>query len=147
MGRPPKLNADLQEQIVLAIREDGLFHKDAAAIVGIDEKTFSRWFTAGAHEDAKPLYRAFYLAVCKAEADFKHEAHKSLKAASASNPKFLLSFLGRRFPAQYGRKDNVEDRSAEDRAADQAALRETLLERVDRLFAPPPAEPGVPDAQ
>jgi hypothetical protein len=45
--------------------------------------------------------------------------------------KWLLS---RRFPAEYGRRDNVETVNPEDKAADQAALRELLMDRLSKFL-------------
>ena len=45
--------------------------------------------------------------------------------------------LSRRFPAEYGRRDNVEPTGTEDSQADAQALRELLIERLAKL-APEP---------
>lgn len=120
--------------------ETGVFRRDAAALVNIDEGTFSRWYSRGSHDDERGIYREFYLAVNKSEAQMKLSASMTLQAGAAQNPKLLLSWLGRRFPAQYGRKDNVEEIRPEDQAASTQQLRDELLEMAAKL-APEPEEP------
>lgn len=161
MGRPSKLTPDLQEQICKPIREYGMFRRRAAALVNIPEVTVSEWYTRGAREDAG-RYHDFYLAINHAEAFFQDRALDTLKAGCAHNPQLLLKFLGRRFPEEFGRQDNVEVVSVEDQAAQEQAAISLLFERLERLLpesaetvpaekalpppaeaVPPPESPGV----
>jgi hypothetical protein len=135
MGRPSKLTPELQEAICAPIREHGMFRRRAAALVGIPEVTISEWYTRGAREESG-RYHEFYLAISKAEADFQSTCTQMLKAGSAGNPQLLLKWLARRFPEEYGRQDNVEVVSVEDRAAQAQAARNLLFERLERLFPP-----------
>lgn len=142
MARPSKLTPQLQAEICRLIAEDGLFRGAAASLVDVDEATVSRWYTRGAREEKGP-YRAFHLAVAKAEATFQQTATTMLKASSARNPKILQWILSRRFPHQYGRRDNVELVNADDQAADAQQLRELLMARLTKLA---PEDPPKPDA-
>jgi hypothetical protein len=154
MGRPTKLTAELRTKICDELRK-GLFRRHAAALAGIPEATLSGWYHRGANEKSG-VYRDFFEAVDHSEATFAQTSNDMLKAAAAQNPKFLQWLMSRRFPELYGRRDNVEDKSIEDRAAQAQATRQLLVERLERLFpdpeakteAPPaPAAPPKPDAQ
>ncbi|ADO68710.1 conserved uncharacterized protein [Stigmatella aurantiaca DW4/3-1] len=142
MARPTKLNPEIQKQICDHLRS-GLFRRAAAGLVGVDEQTISRWYHRGASE-ARGLFREFYVAVNRAEAEFMQGATETLQAASTSNPKHVQWLLSRRFPELYGRRDNVEAKSPEDQAADTAALRELLLDRLGKFL---PDEPPAPAAE
>jgi hypothetical protein len=140
VARPTKLNPEIQKQICDHLRS-GLFRRAAAGLVGVDEQTLSRWYHRGASE-ARGLYREFHVAVNRAEAEFMQGATETLQAASTSNPKHVQWLLSRRFPELYGRRDNVEAKSPEDEAADTAALRDLLLDRLGKFL---PDEPPAPE--
>lgn len=116
----------------------------------VDESTFSRWYTTGAR-DERGRFREFHDAVNEAEAKYQEDALAGLHASAPQNPKITMWLLSRRFPALYGRHDNVQETSAVSSAANAAALRELLLGRLERLAmvqaekAPAPAE-AAPDA-
>jgi hypothetical protein len=132
MGRPTKLNVALQKAICEHLKA-GVFRGATAAAVCIDEGTLSRWYHRGAREE-KGRYRDLFLEMNRAEAEFQISATDMLKAAAAQNPKYLMWLLSRRFPALYGRRDNIEEVNLEDRAADAQAVRELLFERLERLL-------------
>lgn len=115
--------------------EIGLPRRRVAGLAMIDESTFARWFTRGSSSDEKGLYRDFYLAVNEAEAKLQQSVIEMIRAGGAADPKLLLNFLGRRFPDEWGRRDNVEEARVEDQAAEAKALRDTLIERFDKLQA------------
>ncbi|WP_254624087.1 hypothetical protein [Myxococcus sp. CA033] len=117
-----------------------MFRRAAAGLVGVDEQTVSRWFHRGASEQ-RGLYREFFVAVNRAEAEFMQGATETLQAAATTNPKHVQWLLSRRFPELYGRKDNVEAKSPEDQSADTAALRELLIDRLGKFL---PDEPPAP---
>ncbi|WP_375757974.1 hypothetical protein [Corallococcus exercitus] len=142
MARPSKLTPELQA-LICGHLERGLFRRAVAGLVGINEQTLSRWFHRGAGEE-RGVYRDFHLAVSAAEARFMQSATDMLMAAAAHNPKHVQWLLSRRFPELYGRRDNVEEKAPEDKAADEVALRELLMERLGR-FLPDAPEP-TPDA-
>ncbi|GHG91446.1 hypothetical protein [Comamonas sp. JC664] len=132
MARPSKLTSELQAEICGHL-ERGLFRRAVAGLVGINEQTLSRWFHRGANEQ-RGLYRDFHLAVSAAEARFMQSATDMLMAAASHNPKHVQWLLSRRFPELYGRKDNVEAHAPEDKAAEERALRELLMDRLGRLL-------------
>lgn len=136
MAPPSKLTPELQAEICGHL-ERGLFRRAVAGLVGVSEQTLSRWFHRGANEQ-RGSYRAFHLAVSAAEARFMQSATDMLMAAASHNPKHVQWLLSRRFPELYGRKDNVEAHAPEDKAADERALRELLMDRLGRFL---------PDAQ
>jgi hypothetical protein len=140
VARPSKLTPDLQAAICLAIADKGLFRRAAAALVDIDETTLSRWYTLGSSEDAEPRYRDFFLAINRAESTFQSACHDKL--AADGDVRWILS---RRFPGQYGRKDNAVEMNAADDAANSAALKRSLLDKFDRLFPEKVIEVPKPD--
>ncbi|MCP3163323.1 hypothetical protein [Myxococcus qinghaiensis] len=138
MARPTKLTPELQADICAHL-ERGLFRRAVAGLVGVEEHTLSRWYHRGAGEQ-RGLYRDFFLSVNEAEAKFMAGATDMLQAAASHNPKHVQWLLSRRFPDLYGRRDNVEVQAPEDKAADEKALRELLMERLGR-FLPDAPEP------
>lgn len=141
MGRPTKLTKELQARICAEL-EKGHFRRFAAGLVGIDEATLQRWYHRGASEP-KGIYADFHDAVNLAEAKWVDTANDMLRASAAQNPKSIQFALSRRHADLYGRRDNVEHHSPEDKAAEQGALREMLLERLGK-FLPDPSEPAAP---
>ena len=137
-GRPPKLTEELQAQICECLKA-GAHRRFAAAKVGIDENTLSRWYHRGAGEDSGP-HREFFLAVNAAEAEFAATGVETLKAAGAKNPGHIKWLLSRRFPAEFGRQDNVERVNPEDKAAQAQSTRQLLMERLEKLFPDARAE-------
>jgi hypothetical protein len=142
MGRPTKLTPEMRDKICAQLR-NGLFRRHAAALAGIPEQTLSEWYHRGAR-DEKGVYRDFFHAVNAAEAEFAQAGSEMMRAAVAHNPKLMQWFLSRRFPELYGRRDNVEDKSVEDRAAQAQATRTLLIERLERLFPDTEAKPDAP---
>lgn len=135
MGRRSKLTPELIADVRKLLSETGLFRRDVAARVGVCEQTFSLWFTQGQNDEPEyEPHRLFRQAVLEGEAECKERAHNLIFATAATNPKLALTLMARRWPEQYGRHDNVEDRSDQDKAADAQALRETLLERLGKLL-------------
>jgi hypothetical protein len=153
MARPSKLNDELLTRICGHL-EKGLPRRRAAALEGIDESTFTRWFYKGANVDEKGLARKFFIEVNRAEAQLQKTCIEMLQSGmKAGDPRVVLNFLGRRFADEWGRKDNVEEARPEDQAANAQVMREQILERFERLCPdatepaaePAPVEP--PDAQ
>ncbi|RKI14262.1 hypothetical protein D7Y15_15360 [Corallococcus sp. AB030] len=136
MAPPTKLTPELQAEICGHL-ERGLFRRAVAGLVGINEQTLSRWFHRGAGEE-RGRFHEFFLAVSAAEARFMQSATDMLMAAAAHNPKHVQWLLSRRFPELYGRRDNVSEVAPEDKAADERALRELLMDRLGRLLPDAP---------
>ncbi len=147
MARPTKLTKELQAKACELLAVDGLFRREVAALVGIDEVTFSRWYHKGSAEE-RGIYHEFFLAVNLAEAACQQAALATIKAAATKNPKHLQWFLSRRFPHQWGRRDNVEETRAEDQTAQALSLQQLLFERLTKLVPAPeePAAEGTPGA-
>jgi hypothetical protein len=146
MGRRTGLTQEIIEKIVEQIRDSGMFRKRAAEYVGIPERTFHRWMERG-ENDERGIYRELYDAVHQAEAVFQHTAIQGIKATAVANPAVTLKWLSRRFPSEWGRRDNVEpEQSPVDRDAEHQRLMATLFERLERLF-PAEAEeaPALPE--
>lgn len=144
MARPTKLKPEIQAAICQHL-EAGLFRKRAAALVGVDENTFCNWFQRGAAEDKGP-FRDFYMAVLLAEAKVHQSATAMLQSGAPTNLKLLLSWLARRFPEEFGRRDNVEEKSVEDKNSQAQATRSLLVERLERLFPEPLPDPTSEEA-
>lgn len=144
VARPGKLTAEVQAEICRHLRE-GLFRRAAAGLVGIPEQTVSLWFNRGAGE-TRGRYRDFFDAVNRAEAEFMEDASRKIVDSASSNPKHLQWLLSRRFPELYGRRDNVTPENPEDKAAEQAAVRELLMDRLAKFLPEEqvPAEEAVP---
>lgn len=88
MPRPSKLTPEVQKTIVDTIRIFGVPHSTAAARVGIDDGTLSRWLRRGAI-DPSGIYREFRDAI---------EALGPQRGSAES----LLNKLAERFPDLYG---------------------------------------------
>jgi len=140
VGRPPKSLQALHGQFCDLLRK-GLHRPHAAAQIGLTEAQVSEWYANGAR-DTKGIYREFHLKVNKAEAEFAQACLDTMIARGAADPKVIQWVLSRRFPEHFGRHDNVEAERPEDRAAQQQATRQLLIERLERLFPEAP-EPSV----
>lgn len=110
---------------------------------GINENTFGRWYQRGAEEEVGD-YHDFYTAVNEAEAKFLANGAEQLKNHAVRHPKLLMWLMSRRAPHLYGRRDNVEEKTSEDKAAQEASTRQLVIERLERLLPAPPK--GEPDA-
>ena len=123
-GRPTKLTPELQARICEAIRAGNYVHI-AANFGGIDETTYHRWRARGAREKRGP-YRAFHLAMKKAERDaevalvaiWRKHALKCWQAAA--------SLLERRYPQRWARHQVVEARVEEELRVALERLRAVL---------------------
>jgi hypothetical protein len=138
MAPPSKLSIDVQEAICKHI-EGGAFRKRAGALEGISERTITEWYSRGSREE-RGVYFEFFRAVNRAEATFQQNAIAALRAGSATNASLLLKWLGRRFPAEWGRQDNIVEISAVDQANQAEATRALLFQRLAALFPKPEAE-------
>lgn len=139
MARPTKLDPKAREKILESLRA-GMFRRHAAALVGVTESTLSVWYNRG-HREARGLYHDFAVAVDAAEAEFAQAGVEQLVGAAPHNPRIMQWLLSRRFPAEYGRRDNVEPTGTEDSQADAQALRELLIERLQKLAPEPEPDP------
>ena len=106
MGRPTKLNAEVQEKIVNLVRT-GNYPEVAAQAAGISGKTYYEWMKRG--EDEAGIYREFRKAVKEAQAAAESHAVTIIrKAALDGSWQAAAWFLERSKAERWRRKENVE---------------------------------------
>ena len=100
-GKPTKLTPLIEEKICDLIADTGCTVEGAAAYVGLDPSTVSRWRTRGMVE-GKGIYFNFGTALMRAKA--KSEATHVANIAAAAKTEWRASawILERRFPDRYG---------------------------------------------
>ncbi len=97
MPRPTKLTAQVQTQILLALKA-GAYLNVAAASAGVSEATVHRWM-----RDGRAPYRAFRSAVEVAIAQGEIHLLGLLVQSAATNPGTAFKVLERRHPERWGR--------------------------------------------
>ena len=136
-GRPTKLTAEVQEQIVTAV-QNGAYLETAAAYAGVSKQALFKWLKRG-REQKRGLYRNFVDAVEKAMADAELRDLALISRAAAGVPikktktikrangtiettveeSTQVSWqaaawrLERRFPDRYGRRYAKQDNETE----------------------------------
>lgn len=100
-----KLTPEVQEKICEILRE-GNPRRTAAILAGIDERTFQRWMAAG--EKGKKPFDAFVVAVKKAEEEAVRKHVAVITKAAEKNWQAAAWWLERRYPADFGKKDNID---------------------------------------
>lgn len=122
MGRPTKLD-DLVllegqprkrwEVIVERVRA-GSYPEVAAASTGVNRSTFYRWrqlgedrFEDGKRIPSRPEYREFRDALDRAEAEAEEEAIAHVKRAMGTDWKAAMTYLERRAPQRWRRRETV----------------------------------------
>ena len=109
-GRKTKLTPQVQA-IIIETLQGGGYASTASQRAGIDEATLYRWLERG-EKQAQGPFREFRDAVKKAEADIETKATALvLKVAfDADNPNWVaaMTFLERRYPQHWGRRDRHE---------------------------------------
>lgn len=124
-GRPGSLTPEVQRKILETIRK-GNYRVTAARVAGITAKTLCGWMRLGRAElaewkraaDASPgrppdppadgTLGYFCAAVMQAEAEAEARAAESVHQAGASDPKFALAWLERKFPGRWsGNRDLI----------------------------------------
>lgn len=119
MARPTKLNPEVQQRIIEALRA-GNYQDAAAAYAGIHEATFHNWMNRGREEERRVMdgekpdakeapFREFFVAVEKArsEAEVRNVMHIQ-RAAQEGTWQAAAWFLERSYPRKWGRKDRHE---------------------------------------
>ena len=110
IGRPSKLTPELRDDIVKAIQA-GNYAQVAARHAGIGESTFYRWLQQGeadAGADRETPFRDFWEAVKKAETTAEIRAVVILQRAMPNNWQAAMTYLERRYPARWGRRERYE---------------------------------------
>lgn len=117
MGRPTKLTDELQEKICGYIA-DGNYPETAAQACGINPGSYYGWMKHGRefaadvpddYEDGPAnRYYEFFKAVKHAEALCETTALTELRKHWPEQWTAIATFLERRFPYRWGRKDRIE---------------------------------------
>ena len=133
MGRPTKLNDELQEKICEGVRL-GLTPERAAVLAGIHRDTFYDWKAKG--EKAKTgRFFDFSDAVKKAQIRFEEDNLEIIrKAARGRTWQAAAWLLERRMPERYSRPDATSRESAPDRsiAENRNDVRGRLLSTLEQ---------------
>lgn len=139
-GRQTKLTTPVRDKILHAIRQ-GNYAMVAAQYAGIGESTFYVWLQRG--ERGEQPYMEFMEAVKVAEAQAEVHAVEIVNLHMADNWQAAMTYLERRHPARWKRRDELNFRSLSD---------EDLIERAKGALTgdgPPwlklPAGSGEPD--
>jgi transposase len=105
-GRPTKLTERLQNRLIALIQQ-GNYRETAAALSGISPATFHRWMERGAQ--GRHPYRAFREAVEHAETWAEGIAVRTVQSnIRAGDWKAAMTWLERKFPDRWGRRNRVE---------------------------------------
>lgn len=111
-----RLTPKTHKILVEAIRR-GNYRDQAASLAGISRKTLLRWLQEGRREeeqdvpDKEARYRAFYLDVVRAEAEFEDEMIVTITNSAKANPQnwaAAMTILERKYPQRYGRRDALQ---------------------------------------
>ena len=105
MGRRTKLNPEVQEKIVSAIRA-GNYAMIAAEYAGICEGTFYGWLKRG-REEGQGIYFEFLKAVKEAEREAEVRAVAHVQKHMTGNWTAAMTYLERKFPQRWGRRDRA----------------------------------------
>lgn len=106
MPRQTKLTPEIQERIVLAVRA-GNYLSVAARAAGIHEATLYRWLERGRGPAGREPYRAFCEALKEAEAAAEVHAVALIRQQMPQQWTAAMTFLERRFPDRWRRRDTV----------------------------------------
>lgn len=106
MGRPSKLNDELQKQIVDAIRA-GAYVETAAAYAGVSKVTLYDWMKKGRRDEGKK-YVDFLNAVEKALAASEIRDVMTITKAADLHWQAAAWRLERKNPSRWGRRNHVE---------------------------------------
>ena len=106
MARPTKLDTDIHNRIVEAIRS-GNYAEPSSRSAGISLSTFYRWLARGEAEEQGP-YRDFLEAVREAEATAEIAAVAVLRDAMTTDWRAAVSFLERRYGQRWHRHSHSQ---------------------------------------
>ena len=104
-GRPTKLSPEIQEKIIVAVR-NGNYIETAAQFAGINKDTLYRWLHLGAQQDTG-AYHDFSDALHKALAQSEMMDVATITRASADQWQAAAWRLERKFPDRWGRTVKV----------------------------------------
>jgi transposase-like protein len=107
-GRPSKLTPEVTAKVVAAI-EGGQFLAVAARLAGIGPTTLHRWMERGEKKGKGNPFRAFYIAVQRAEARNEQRLVKLWRRQAKDDWRAAMEMLARRHPERWSPpKDRVE---------------------------------------
>lgn len=105
-GRPSKLTPERSLKIIDAVRA-GNYAEVAARFAGINERTFYKWMEKGEQRPDSP-YGHFRQAIKDAEAAAEIHAVVQVRQAMSTNWAAAMTYLERKFPTRWARKDRLE---------------------------------------
>ena len=122
-GRPSKLTADTTDAVYQALKL-GNYAQIACKVAGISEASYHAWRARGQTEldrqdrgeKARPseaLFLDFLEATKKGEAEAENRAVLMVQNAMPTNWQAAMTYLERRFPDRWGRRDRREITGAE----------------------------------
>jgi hypothetical protein len=105
-GRPSKLTPAVQKRIAKLVSE-GNYPETAARLAGISPSTFYAWILRG-RKDKRGPYSEFLESIKKASAVAEAKAVAEIRRAGRKNWTASATFLERRFPTRWGRRERLE---------------------------------------
>jgi transposase len=111
VGKPLKLTDELQDKLCGLLRV-GVTIEDACTECGICRDTFQKW-QARALEKEEPLFLKFLHAVDRAKAQSKIRSLIRMDKAAVGDWRADAWLLERRFPDEFGKRDQVKVHQAE----------------------------------
>lgn len=139
-----KLTPEARDRVVEAVRA-GNFPAVAARYAGISPRTLRRWMARGRREP-KGRYREFHDAVRHAESLAEIRAVAMLQKQMQGNWRAALTFLERKFPSRWGKRDRTRVELATARPMVRAAIVDPpRLTEIVRLLADSGALEDAPD--
>ncbi len=106
-GRPTKLSDEVKDKLVDAISQ-GNYYEAACAYAGISYSTLREWINKGEEEGAEKEFSDFSEAIKKAEADAEVAMVKAWQKHIPNNWQAIATFMERRYPDRWGRKDRSQ---------------------------------------
>ena len=105
-GRQTKLTPELIEEAYELMKE-GHYARTVLQYLGIGEATWYRWLSEGEQEE-EGLKREFREAIKKAETEAEIRNVKFLQEAAITDWKAAMTYLERKFPERWGRRERVD---------------------------------------
>lgn len=127
-GRKTKCTPEVRKKIVDALKA-GNYAEVACRAAGIGESTYYQWIARGradAEAGRQTVYAEFAEAVKEADARAEQYAVAMVLKAMPTNWQAAMTFLERRFPKRWRRRDGD---------GDERTARAALVELVERLRA------------
>ena len=97
-----------RKSAILRKMREGHYAKTAAETSGITEQTLYNWLKKGEEPDRHPEHAAFLEAYRKAEAAAEEKAIKAIQAAFPEDWRAAMTYLERRHPERWARRQNVD---------------------------------------